>query len=401
MLALLLAPAYLLICIYILHWMLKWMSVCHHWFGYAPFQYAFTVIYMLAATTLLTSFLVKKPLWLHRFLKQISNVWLGIFLYALIGIGIADLLRILIHFSCLADQPWYHSRIMFVFTGALTGILILIFSLYGFLHAKKLHTTTWHITSHKRCRSGKILNIALIADLHLGYSVDERFLHRIVKHINASHSDLVVIAGDTFDNEFQAIKNPEKCAGILRGLKSTYGTYCCYGNHDLDEAILAGFTFGGQMQDADKRFEQFFRSANITLLDDKVCLIDNSFYLIGRKDPSRCKKLASEKPRMTPKELTNNLDLTKPVFVIDHQPRELSELSEAGIDLTLGGHTHNGQIFPGNLILRFLWENPYGLLKKGRMYSVVTSGAGIWGPSMRIGTKGEICLIKISFKNLC
>ena len=82
---------------------------------------------------------------------------------------------------------------------------------------------------------------------------------------------------------------------------------------------------------------------------------------------------------MTPQQLTEHLDHSKPILIIDHQPKELSLLADAGADLILGGHTHNGQLFPGNLFLRLMWENPYGLLKKGDAYSVVTSGAGIWG----------------------
>ena len=100
---------------------------------------------------------------------------------------------------------------------------------------------------------------------------------------------------------------------------------------------------------------------------------------------------------MTPKELTENLDHTRPVFVIDHQPRELNALADAGVDLDLSGHTHNGQLFPGNLLLKFICENPYGVRRKKDMFSVVTSGAGIWGPDMRIGTKSEICIVKIMF----
>ena len=152
-----------------------------------------------------------------------------------------------------------------------------------------------------------------------------------------------------------------------------------------------------QKENADERFEQFFHDAGMTLLDDEVRLIKNHFYLIGRKDPARCKKLISEKERLTPNQLTQHLDKSKPILIIDHQPKELSLLADAGADLILGGHTHNGQLFPGNLLLPLMWENPYGLLKKGNAYSVVTSGAGVWGPNMRLGTKSEICLVKMQF----
>ena len=78
----------------------------------------------------------------------------------------------------------------------------------------------------------------------------------------------------------------------------------------------------------------------MTLLDDEVRLIENHFYLIGRKDPARCKKLISEKERLTPNQLTQHLDKSKPILIIDHQPKELSLLADAGADLILGGHTN-------------------------------------------------------------
>ena len=400
MAALFLSPIYLAVCFYVLNWMLKWMSVCSNVFSLPVFRCGFSALYILTATTLLSSFLIKKPDWLHRTLKQISNLWLGTFLYALLGIGIADLIRIILYFSWLSKTSWFHSRWMFAFTGFFTGVCVLFFSIYGFLHARKLYTTKWHIISHKACDGHPALRIALIAYLHLGYNTDEFLLGRLVKRINKLQPDLIVVAGDTFDNEFHAIRHPKKSAEILAGLQSTYGTYCCYGNHDLDEAILAGFTFGGQKEDADERFEQFFLDAHMTLLDDEIRLIDDFFYLIGRKDPARCKKLASEAERMTPQQLTEHLDHSKPILIIDHQPKELSLLADAGADLILGGHTHNGQLFPGNLFLRLMWENPYGLLKKGDAYSVVTSGAGIWGPNMRLGTKSEVCLIEMKFDSV-
>ena len=400
MAALFLSPIYLAVCFYVLNWMLKWMAVCSNVFSLPVFRCGFSALYILTATTLLSSFLIKKPDWLHRTLKQISNLWLGTFLYALLGIGIADLIRIILYFSWLSKTSWFHSRWMFAFTGFFTGVCVLFFSLYGFLHARKLYTTKWHIISHKACDGHPALRIALIADLHLGYNTDEFLLGRLVKRINKLQPDLIVVAGDTFDNEFHAIRHPKKSAENLAGLQSSYGTFCCYGNHDLDEAILAGFTFGGQKEDADERFEQFFLDAHMTLLDDEIRLIDNFFYLIGRKDPARCKKLASEAERMTPQQLTEHLDHSKPILIIDHQPKELSLLADAGADLILGGHTHNGQLFPGNLFLRLMWENPYGLLKKGDAYSVVTSGAGIWGPNMRLGTKSEVCLIEMKFDSV-
>ena len=81
---------------------------------------------------------------------------------------------------------------------------------------------------------------------------------------------------------------------------------------------------------------------------DETIEIDHAFYLCGRPDYERPGRGIDT--RKTPKELTEELDLTKPLIVIDHEPRELNELSEAGVDLDLCGHTHDGQVFPLTLI---------------------------------------------------
>ena len=82
--------------------------------------------------------------------------------------------------------------------------------------------------------------------------------------------------------------------------------------------------------------------------------------------------------------------------MIDHQPKDFQELQEAGADLVMGGHTHDGQMFPGNLITRLFWENSYGYAKIKNMHSVVTSGVGVWGPAMRVGTDSEVVCIDIN-----
>ena len=91
------------------------------------------------------------------------------------------------------------------------------------------------------------------------------------------------------------------------------------------------------------------------------------------------------------------MDVSLPVLVIDHEPRELQELADTGVDVDLCGHTHDGQVFPGNIVIRFFWENPCGYLKKGNMHNIVTSGVGLFEPNMRVGTKSEICDVSICF----
>lgn len=125
-------------------------------------------------------------------------------------------------------------------------------------------------------------------------------------------------------------------------------------------------------------------------------LVEDSFYLYGRADEERPGRGIDE--RRTAEELTEDMDMDKPVIVIDHEPKELDALAHAGVDLDLCGHTHDGQMFPGNVTIKLMWENAYGYLKKGKMHNIVTSGVGVFGPNMRVGTKSEICAIDVSFR---
>ena len=127
-----------------------------------------------------------------------------------------------------------------------------------------------------------------------------------------------------------------------------------------------------------------------------MVLIGNDFYLVGRRDPSRSEKLLET--RKTAEELLEGLDHNNPIIVMDHQPKESETLEKAGADLTVGGHTNNGQLFPLNLLMKRIWENPSGYKKIQKMHTVVTSGVGVWGPAMRVGTDSEIVTITVSFE---
>ena len=101
--------------------------------------------------------------------------------------------------------------------------------------------------------------------------------------------------------------------------------------------------------------------------------------------------------RKSVKELTENLDKEKPLFFINHEPNHLEDYEKFGTDIVLSGHTHAGQFFPLTIVQPFAWENYWGVIKKGDMYSAVTSGIGVYGPDIRVFTDSEIMQLKIEF----
>lgn len=400
MIAIYLAPVYLLVCIYILLRTLNWIRVLHVVFQNVWVCRGIGLIYLFVVFSILIAFMAPAS-GFRRFMKLLSNYWLGVLVYTIMTVGIADSLRLLLKYP-LKNLNFPGRALLFgnvgtAVVGVVCAVIITTVSIYGMINAGNIQTTKYDISIDKKAGNLDSLNVVLIADLHLGYNIGCRHMEKMVEKINAQNPDLVVVAGDIFDNEYEALENPDRLAAILRGIQSKYGVYACYGNHDIQEKILAGFTFGGkEKKESSVKMDKFLEKAGITLLRDEYTLIDNSFYLYGRPDYERPGRGIDE--RKSPQEITADMDLSLPVLVIDHEPRELQELADAGVDADLCGHTHDGQLFPGNLTIKLMWENACGYLKKDNMHSIVTSGVGLFGPNMRVGTKSEICDIMIHFK---
>lgn len=376
------------------------MSACHRCFQKRSIRVLVVALYTFLASSILIAFLLPAG-GLQRIMKLISNYWLGTFLYILLTVVIADLIRLL-----LIRIPFRYSHRIFCRKGFIAGgtlsiLFIAALSLDGIYGASHLQVTQYDVTVEKAITNGEdTLKVVLIADLHLGYSIGSPYMKKMVDRINEQSPDLVVIAGDIFDNDYDALDNPDRLVQILSGIESRYGVYACYGNHDIQEKLLAGFTLEKTKEKvSDPRMDALLEKAGIRLLQDEGILIDESFYLYGRPDAKKPGRGIAE--RKSPAQLTEGMDLSKPILVIDHEPRQLEELSKAGVDLDLCGHTHDGQMFPGNLLTSLMWENSCGYLQKGSMHNIVTSGVGVFGPNMRVGTKSEICVVNVHFAANC
>lgn len=396
MIALFLAPLYILVNLYLFRWLIRWLRAISPLFKKRWPLAATALLYVLLASAMLTGFLLPQcPL--ARLLKLVGNYWLGVLLYTLLTLACAELLRWILRRSKHINQDRLRSPRTLARSGCLCLSIILLTSIWGIVNARIIRTTEYAVTIHKSVEKLDSLRVVLVADLHLGYNIGCSQMTQMVEKINAQEPDIVLIAGDIFDNEYDALDNPPQLAAILRDIETRYGVYAVLGNHDVDEKILAGFTFSSKDEPkvSDPRMDALLEEANITLLRDEAVLIDDSFYVYGRPDASHPGR--GIQVRKTPQELTAGLDPSKPLLVLDHQPKELQELADVGVDLDLSGHTHDGQTFPGNLTIHLFWENPCGYLQKDQMHSIVTSGVGVFGPNMRVGTAAEICSILVSF----
>ena len=394
MIFLFLLPFYLGVSSYMMFRFFYWMKHCNHRFNWLRFKVPFAVVYLFMALSPVIAFLLPKSA-VAIVIRRISTYWIGIMLYSLLYVVLFDLLRLIAKHTKLKNTLLF-SRGSVISIGSVVVACAVATCLYGIFNARNIKVNEYSVTVNKSCGSDKHLKAVLVADLHMGYAIGVDHITNMVEKINQQDADIVIIAGDTFDNSYDGMDDPEGIKAQLKSIKSKYGVYAVYGNHDIDEKILMGFTFDwGGKQLHNEKMTNFMKECNIKLINDESVLINDEFYLVGRRDTD--KPGTEDGTRAEISELTKDLDKTKPIFVLSHEPDELQKTADAGADIDFSGHTHDGQLFPGNLTIGLFWENPCGMIKKDNMYSIVTSGVGVYGTFMRVGTDAEICSVDIDF----
>lgn len=394
MIFLFLLPFYLGVSSYMMFRFFYWMKHCNHRFNWLRFKVPFAVVYLFMALSPVIAFLLPKSA-VAIVIRRLSTYWIGIMLYSLLYVVLFDLLRLIAKHTKLKNTLLF-SRGSVISIGSVVVACAVATCLYGIFNARNIKVNEYSVTVNKSCGSDKHLKAVLVADLHMGYAIGVDHITNMVEKINQQDADIVIIAGDIFDNSYDGMDDPEGIKAQLMSIKSKYGVYAVYGNHDIDEKILMGFTFdwGGKQLHSEK-MTNFMKECNIKLINDESVLINDEFYLVGRRDTD--KPGTEDGTRAEISELTKDLDKTKPIFVLSHEPDELQKTADAGADIDFSGHTHDGQLFPGNLTIGLFWENPCGMIKKDNMYSIVTSGVGVYGTFMRVGTDAEICSVDIDF----
>lgn len=397
MLALILSPFY----VAIIYW------VCRRWYKFISAlniknkRLDFWLKHFSWSMFLLTifiglAFILPEDNFLRRPLFKIGAYWLGISLYLILYVALIDLLR-WIYSKVFKDKynDFYARTICALLIIVLTGVT----SIYGIINAKIVRTIEYEITINKDGGNFKEMTIAMFGDPQFGYNIGEYHLKQAVDIINKNDVDIVCVVGDIFDNQYSAIKNPDKLIDLFNQIKSKYGMYAVLGNHDVEEPILCGFTFNDDDLEnklASKEMLDFIKKSGMVLLYDENVIINDSVNLYGRADQERPN--LGNITRKESGDIFKEVDTTKPLFVLDHEPREYDELEKAGVDLMMAGHTHDGQLWPTKIATDIIWENAYGLWVKNAFHAITTSGLGLFGPNMRVGTIAEVCIIHVKFR---
>ena len=229
--------------------------------------------------------------------------------------------------------------------------------------------------------------IIQLSDVHLGHIHGVKFLQNIVNKTNAQNPDLVLITGDLFDGMDGDLSI---FIDVLKSLKAKEGVFFVIGNHEtflgVDRAYLV------------------LMEAGIKVLDNEFIDL-NGLQLVGLSYqgehgmPSVTGKIRDISEIFTSfKE--KGFDLTRPSILMHHAPTDIAQAKANGIDLELSGHTHVGQTIPFGVVTHMIYgKYYYGLTTEGDFSIYTSSGAGTWGPPMRIGNTPEIVSIKISKSN--
>ncbi|MCL2589480.1 MAG: metallophosphoesterase [Betaproteobacteria bacterium] len=224
------------------------------------------------------------------------------------------------------------------------------------------------------------LRIVALSDLHLGRLASDGFLSHVVDQVEPLSPDIIVFLGDVLEQDFSP-SEVQAIAAALQRLKPRLGIWGVMGNHEY---------FAGRGELNNKLLNQI----GIRTLNDKWVMLgekpSEKFLLIGRKDRSWPRKSLQNVIANIPEEDKNALKI-----LLDHQPTDLEGAEKVGVFLQLSGHSHNGQFFPFNFVVPFLFENAYGYYRRGQTHYWVTSGVGAWGPRIRTSGRPEIMLIDL------
>ena len=331
------------------------------------------------------------------FFQKWGNIFIGFFIYFFGCLLIVRTLLLPVHLvhRIRKHSAWKPSRA--ASSALVFGLLALsVFTnVLGYRTARDVRVTNYTLPKETLGQT-ESRRIILIGDLHIGVNSGTQLYRDTVDLINEQDADLILIAGDILTSTYEGMGDPEACASILSEMQSSSGNYVVYGNHDVEEPLLGGFsTIGPENAVRHPEMEGFLKKCGWELLTDEVVSLPgwNGLYLAGRRDESRPGDGVRE--RMPLKELLTGIDPSSPVLLIQHEPSDLEELDSLGIDLSVSGHTHDGQIFPGNIISRMFVPLTYGLESYGKSLALVTSGIGFYGPPIRVGTISEIVVIDL------
>lgn len=317
-----------------------------------------------------------------RWLIHIGAYWMAVMVYALMGILVVELGRVLLMLTGvdMHHAPWAKAVAGLVVMVAVAGIMV-----YGAWNARNPRVVHYEVSlsqSQGDDSEERTIQTTLVSDIHLGTIMGRARLKLLVDQLNQLEPDLILFGGDIIDENVNHFID-DNMDVLLRTLNPPLGKYAILGNHEY---------FGGHLADIVFHLER----SGIKVLQDEGVMVEDLFFLAGRKD------LVSERmtgrARKPLEEILENIDpASTPVVLLDHQPKTWDEARDLGVALQLSGHTHRGQMFPFGYVTDRLFPEDWGKLVEKGSTLIVSSGYGTWGPPIRTGNKPEIVMINLTY----
>ncbi|MGW2385682.1 metallophosphoesterase [Streptomyces sp. NPDC001658] len=245
---------------------------------------------------------------------------------------------------------------------------------YGVLNGPTVKRVTVPLAKLPRAAHG--YRIAVVSDIHLGPVLGRGFAQTVVDTINSTQPDLIAVVGDLIDG---SVKDLRPAAAPLSQLKARHGSYFVTGNHEY---------FSG----AEQWVAEVRRLGLLPLENARTEL--PWFDLAGVND------IAGESEGQGPDfaKALGDRDRARACVLLAHQPVQIHDAVDHGVDLQLSGHTHGGQLWPGNFLAAAANPTVAGLERYGDTQLYVSRGAGAWGPPTRVGAPSDITVIELASK---
>ena len=370
--------------------------------GALPWQMLLGVVLLLSAVlmpmALRGSRLLRQP-WADR-VRWGGLLLMGLFssLFVLtllrdVALGMLWLLDAALHGQMQPD--WTVWRVQ---SARIVALLSLAVTFVGFLNARRTSAVVRVDVPIKGLPHAlRGFTVAQISDIHVGPTIRQAYLERIVSRVNSLRADVVAITGDLVDGSVAALAAH---VAPLAALESRHGTFFVTGNHEYYSGAQAWIS-------------ELRRLGLTVLLNEHVVLYHGTPRALGvtadAQDDSQIMAplvLAGvtdfgahhfdETQRSDPRAALEGAPATAPVrLLLAHQPRSAPAAEQAGFDVQLSGHTHGGQFWPWNLFVRFQQPFTAGLHRQGRLWVYTSRGTGYWGPPKRFGAPSEITLLRL------
>ncbi len=343
-------------------------------------------------------------------LQQIGNIWLG--WVAVFGLCLVagHILKHVIHMVSTRQAEVILATMLAIAAA---------FNVGGYIHAQHIYTHYYAVkvsqdkaelisealvghdyeqldneVTYTAGADEHVTRVALLADMHMGVNTRFKTVEDMANLVSSCEPDYIIGGGDYFTSSYVGLFDSERYADCLAGMTAD-GTpaLMAYGNHDVTEPLFCGFAIKDRSEVFRLRdMDEFFARCNWTMLPDQLVDVDGmQFYF--RQDKSKTGD--GKNQRASAADIAAMVDTSKPLVIVQHEPDNYDELADLGADLVLSGHTHDGQIWPGTWFTRAISENAHGYKIVDGISSIVSSGAGYFGPPLRIGSHSEIVIIDL------